>query len=204
MKSRRLGPVLLFLAFGLVALMEHAAAALRVDVTQGTPQPLPIAIPDFVGSAPAPGANIASVVRAVLDRSGLFKPLDTKSFLDQSKDINVPPNFANWRVINARALVTAQQTTQAEGRVLAAFRLWDVYGQQQIGEGLSVCAQQTSWRRIAHKISDSIYERITGEKGYFDTRIVFISESGPALTRKNRLAGMEQGRDKPVLLTRRH
>src|SRR2546430_711229 len=104
-----------------VGLSGAANAALHIEVTQGNLQPLPIAIPDFVGSGSAPGANIASVVRADLDRSGLFKPLDTKSFLDQIQNIDVPPNFANWRVINAQALVTAQQSTQPDGQLCVAF-----------------------------------------------------------------------------------
>jgi len=176
-----------------------ASAALRVDVTQGVIQPLPIAIPDFNG-APA-GANIAGVVRADLDRSGLFKPLDSKSFLDQIKDVNAPPNFANWRVINAQGLVTGQVLPQPDGRLRVDFRLWDVYGESQM-LGLQYFTQPPNWRRIAHMISDAIYERITGEKGYFDTRIVFISESGPALSRKKRLAVMDEDGANPLFLTR--
>src|ERR1700760_2476057 len=99
-----------------------AMAQLRVDVTQGNIQPLPIAIPDFI-SDPS-GAQIAGVVRADLDRSGLFKPLDPKSFVDQVKDINTTPNFGNWRVINAQALVTGAVTMQPDGRLRVDFRLW--------------------------------------------------------------------------------
>src|ERR1043166_8432100 len=96
-----------------------ASAALHVDVTQGNIQPMPIAIPDFLGNAQ--GAQIAGVIRADLDRSGLFKTLDSKSFIDQIKDINTPPNFADWRVINAQALVTGQATAQPDGRIRADF-----------------------------------------------------------------------------------
>src|SRR5579859_462295 len=184
-----------------LAFCAQAQAALRVDVTQGNLQPLPIAIPDFVGATTG-GSNVADVVRADLESSGLFRPLDQKSFLDKITNINVTPNYANWRVINAQALVTGQQYVQADGRLCGAFRLWDVYGQQQIGGGLSVCAPATSWRRVAHKIADAIYERVTGEKGYFDTRIVFISESGPALSRKKRLSVMDEDGANPIFLTR--
>ncbi|HUJ47282.1 MAG TPA: hypothetical protein VLV55_09140, partial [Rhizomicrobium sp.] len=107
-----------------------ALAALHVDVTQGNIQPMPIAIPDFLGGPQ--GAQIAGVVRADLERSGLFKPLDPKSFIDQIKDINTPPNFANWRVINAQGLVTGQASAQPDGRIRADFRLWDVYGGEQM------------------------------------------------------------------------
>jgi TolB protein len=180
-----------------------ATAALHVDVTQGTVQPLPIAIPDFNAAQGAEQASqgIAGVVRADLDRSGLFNPLDPKSFLDQIKDINVPPNFANWRVINAQALVTGQTIMQPDGRLRVDFRLWDVYGEAQM-LGLQYFTAPENWRRIAHMISDAIYQRITGEKGYFDTRIVFISESGPATNRRKRLAVMDEDGANPIFLTR--
>ncbi len=183
------------------ALCVPALAVLHVDVTQGNMQPMPIAIPDFIGGGTT-GQNIAGVVRADLDRSGLFKPLDQKSYLDQITNINTPPNFANWRVINAQALVTGQQQMQPDGKLRADFRLWDVYGQNQIGNGLQISSDPASWRRIAHKISDQIYERVTGEKGYFDTQIVFISESGPPLSRKKRLAVMDEDGANPRFLTR--
>jgi TolB protein len=193
------------LAYAIVAAIAAvwsmpAAAALHVDVTQGTLQPLPIAIPDFNGGESAT-QNIAGVVRADLGRSGLFKPLDPSSFLEQVKDINVAPNFADWRVINAQALVTGQTIMQPDGRLRVDFRLWDVYGEAQM-LGLQYFTTPENWRRIAHMISDAIYERITGEKGYFDTRIVFISESGPAINRRKRLAVMDEDGANPIFLTR--
>ncbi len=185
----------------LLFIATPALAALQVDVTQGNIQPLPIAIPDFVGQGNAgAGANIASVVRADLDRSGLFKPLDPKSFVDQVTDINAIPKFADWRVINAQGLVTGQAQMQPDGRLRVDFRLWDVYGESQM-LGLQYFTQPANWRRIAHMISDAIYQRITGEKGYFNTRIVFISESGPALNRKKRLAVMDEDGANPQFLT---
>jgi TolB protein len=184
----------------MMALMGPARAALQVDVNQGNVQPLPIAIPDFVSVSAAPAAgpanaaaipNIAQVVRADLDRSGLFKALDPKSFIEHVNNINVAPNFQNWRVINAQGLVTGQASLQPDGRLRVDFRLWDVYGESQM-LGLQFTTQPATWRRVAHMISDAIYQRITGEKGYFDTRIVFISESGPALHRQKRLAIMDE------------
>ncbi|MBI1331177.1 MAG: Tol-Pal system protein TolB [Alphaproteobacteria bacterium] len=187
-----------------LALSVPAAAQLHVDVTQGVMQPLPIAIPNFIapggGTGPS-GADIAKVVRNDLASSGLFKSLDPASFIDPVRDINTPPNFGNWRVINAQALVTGQTAMQADGRLRVDFRLWDVYGEQQM-VGLQYFTTPENWRRIAHLISDAIYERITGEKGYFDTRVVFISESGSALQRKKRLAVMDQDGANPIFLTR--
>jgi TolB protein len=196
---KKIALVVLALALAMFGFSAPAFAQLRVDVTQGNVQPLPIAIPDFIGDAQ--GAQIAGVVRADLDRSGLFKPLDPKSFVDQITDINTPPNFANWRVINAQALVTGAVSMQPDGRLRVDFRLWDVFGQSQM-LGLQFSTTPENWRRIAHMVSDKIYERITGEKGYFDTRIVFISESGSALNRKKRLAVMDEDGANPIFLTR--
>jgi len=189
--------------FGLVAILTAAFAApasatLQVNVNEGNLQPLPIAIPDFNGTAA--GQNIANVVRADLDRSGLFKPLDPKSFLDKITNINVPPNFANWRVINAQALVTGEATTLPDGRLRVAFRLWDVSGESQmIGQEYTTAPE--SMRRVAHIISDQIYQRITGEKGYFDSRIVYVAERGPLLNRKKLLAIMDEDGYDPKYLT---
>ena len=196
-------PVFAALVLALALLANPARADLHVTVDQANIQPMPIAIPDFLpggNTDPSIGQNIAGVVRADLERSGLFRPIDPKAYVDHISNINVPPNFANWRVINAQALVAGQATLQPDGRLRGDFRLWDVYGQSQM-LGLQFTTQPESWRRIAHKISDAIYQRITGEKGYFDTRIVFISETGPALNRKKRLAIMDEDGANPAFLT---
>ena len=185
-------------------LLSPASAALSVDVNQGNIQPMPIAIPDFAAPQPgdtAVGQNIAKVIRADLDRSGLFRTLDPKSFIEKITNINVPPQFGSWRPINAQALVAGQVASQPDGRLRVDFRLWDVFGESQM-IGQQYFTTPDNWRRIAHIISDAIYQRITGEKGYFDTRIVFISESGPALSRKKRLAVMDQDGANPIFLTR--
>ncbi|HWA03959.1 MAG TPA: Tol-Pal system beta propeller repeat protein TolB [Rhizomicrobium sp.] len=195
---KKIAMALAWLALALSA-FGPARAALQVDVNQGNIQPLPIAIPDFIGGTSA-GANIAKVVRADLERSGLFKPLNPASFIEQIANINTAPAFANWRVINAQGLVTGQAQVQPDGRLRVDFRLWDVYGESQM-LGLQYFTEPENWRRIAHLISDAIYERITGEKGYFDTRIVFIAESGPATNRKKRLAIMDEDGANPSFLT---
>ncbi|HEY2032918.1 MAG TPA: Tol-Pal system beta propeller repeat protein TolB [Rhizomicrobium sp.] len=195
---KKLGLAVLAITAFALAFAAPASAQLRVDVTQGNIQPLPIAIPDFIGDPS--GAQIAGVVRADLDRSGLFRVLDSKSFVEQVKDINTIPNFANWRVINAQALVTGQVQQQPDGRLRLDFRLWDVAGGSQM-VGLQYYTTPDNWRRIAHLVSDAIYQRITGEKGYFDTRIVFISESGPPTNRKKRLAVMDEDGANPKFLT---
>jgi TolB protein len=188
-----------FALLAAICAAPSAHAALSVDVTQGTAQPLPIAIPDFAGDVNA-GANIAGVVRADLERSGLFRPLDQKGFAEHITNINAVPNFASWRAITAQGLVSGQVTQQPDGRLRVDFRLWDVFGESQM-LGQTFATTPENWRRVAHMVSDAIYERVTGEKGYFDTRIVFISESGPAIKRVKRLAIMDQDGANPNFLT---
>lgn len=188
---------------GALVVGSTAQAALEVRVDEANLEPLPIAIPDFIGGTPdaaSMGADVANVVRADLERSGLFRPLPPASFIENITSINVPPRFGDWRIIQAQGLVTGQATLQADGRLRVDFRLWDVFGEEQM-IGLQYTATQENWRRIAHLVSDSIYQRITGESGYFDTRIVFIAESGPALQRRKRLAVMDQDGANPVFLT---
>ena len=195
--------VLAFLA-GICAMPPTPArAALQIRIDQGVTEPIPLAIPDFLGGANnggASGRDIAQVVRSDLERSGLFKPLDPASYVEKIADINVPPRFGDWRTIQAQGLVTGQAVMQTDGRLRVDFRLWDIFGESQM-VGLQYATTPENWRRIAHLVSDAIYERITGEKGYFDTRIVFIAESGPKLNRKKRLAVMDQDGANPVFLT---
>jgi TolB protein len=174
-------------------------AALQVRVDQGVTEPIPLAIPDFLGAGQA-GRDVATVVRADLERSGLFRSLNPASFVERITDINTPPRFGDWRTIQAQGLVTGQALMQPDGRLKVDFRLWDIFGESQM-VGLQYMTTPENWRRIAHLVSDAIYERITGEKGYFDTRVVFIAESGPKLNRRKRLAVMDQDGANPVFLT---
>jgi TolB protein len=195
---RPLGRLVVLAAAAVFAFEQPAQAALQVRIDEGVTQPIPIAIPDFIASPE--GRDIASVVRADLERSGLFRSLNPASFIEKVADINVPPRFGDWRTIQAQGLVTGQATMQPDGRLRVDFRLWDIFGESQM-VGLQYTTTPENWRRIAHLVSDSIYERITGEKGYFDTRVVFISESGPKLNRRKRLAVMDQDGANPVFLT---
>jgi TolB protein len=166
-----------------------AEAQVRVDITQGQIQPMPIAVTDFVGDSEV-AREISNVVEADLRRSGLFLPIDKAAFIEQVVNIDQPPRFGDWRIINAQSLVTGRVMRTGSG-IRAEFRLWDVFGGQQM-TGAQFSAGADNWRRVAHKIADAIYERIIGEKGYFDTRVVFIEESGPKNQRVKKLAIMDQ------------
>jgi TolB protein len=182
---------------------RQAAAVLKLDVTQGNVQPVPIAIPDFIGAQmqePTLGRNVTQIIASNLQRSGLFAPIDQAAYLEKISNIDALPRFPDWRQINAQALV-AGRVTQADGRVAAAFRLWDVFAGQPL-DGKQFTTTADNWRRIAHIISDAIYERITGDKGYFDSRIVFVDESGPKERRIKRLALMDQDGANVRYLTR--
>ena len=174
-----------------------ARAEIEVNVNRGDVQPLPIAVPAFGGGQV--GADIAQVIGANLQRSGLFRSLDPSTFVEKDLTAAVQPNFANWKQINAQALVNGQVTVQ-DGRLVVDFRLWDVFSEQQL-LGLQFTASPENWRRVAHKISDQIYERLTGEKGYFDTRVVFVAETGARGKRTKRLAIMDQDGANPSYLT---
>jgi TolB protein len=175
-----------------------ARADIVVNVDQGATQPLPIAIPVFPG-APV-GAQLQSVIAADLARSGLFKPLDAATFPAAPLDVNTQPSFDAWKAISAQALVTGQLTVDSDGHLKADFRLWDVYAGDQL-QALQFSASPGAWRRIAHKIADAIYEKLTGEPGYFDTRIVFAAVSGPRGKRIRRLEIMDQDGANPFYLT---
>jgi len=169
-------------------------AELRVDITQGKAEPLPIAVTDFFGANAGEkriGEDMAGVISNDLQRSGLFKPIDKRAFIQSDEALNTLPRFGDWRIINAQALVQGQAELVPDGRLKVQFRLWDVFAEQQM-VGLAYYTEPGNWRRVAHIIADQIYKRITGEDGYFDTRIVYIAESGPEQRRIKRLAIMDQ------------
>jgi TolB protein len=173
---------------------QPSQAALQVDITGGQVEPMPIALPVFIAGSEEVGQislDLTQVIANNLDNSGLFRPLPPQSYIEQISDFSREPRFGDWRTIQAQALVTGQVVMQPDGRLRAEFRLWDVFAQRQI-TGLQFQATPKSWRRIAHKISDAIYMALSGEGGYFDSRIVFVEESGPKDQRVKRLAIMDQ------------
>jgi len=188
-----------------IAIMgSQAALAQRLRIDPNEFQPIPIAIPNFAAGTPADaevGVGVTQVITNNLKRSGLFVPIDQAAYLEKSINFDVVPQFNNWKSINAQALVTGRMTRQGSGQLKAEFRLWDVATGQPLA-GQQYFTQPENWRRIAHIISDQIYERLTGEKGYFDSRVVFVDETGAKERRVKRLALMDQDGANPRYLTR--
>ncbi len=197
-----LRPALLALALLAIAAPLPATAQIEVDITQGNIDPVPIAIPDFLGQdaeTQALGAQIADVIRNDLQSSAVFRSLDPASFLETQTDIDYEPTFADWRVIRADALVSGRIVRDQPGRVRVEFRLWDVFAGEQL-QGIRFSTTTSNWRRTAHKAADAIYKTLTGEDGYFDSRIVFVDQRGPKTDRQKRLAIMDQDGHDPQYL----
>jgi TolB protein len=188
----RRGLVLVALWAGLAA--APALAELRIDITSGKVEPLPIAITSLHGGSGEEqrlGREISQVISADLERSGLFRAVDPQAFIQTPQQLRQNVRFADWRVIGAQALVAGAVEQQSDGRLKAEFRLFDVVAGQQMA-GMAYFSVPTNWRRVGHIIADAIYKRLTGEDGYFDTRLVYIAESGPSNRRQKRLAIMDQ------------
>jgi TolB protein len=180
---------LIALATMVTLMIAPAHARVEININKGNVEPLPIAITDFLQGEL--GQKISDVVAADLKRSGLFAPIAKTAFIEKITNPDAAPRFEDWKVINAQALVTGRVTQEGDGRLKAEFRLWDSFAGQQMA-GQQFFTQPENWRRVAHIIADAIYEQITGEKGYFDTRIVYVAESGPKTARKRQLAIMDQ------------
>ncbi|PHQ72296.1 MAG: Tol-Pal system beta propeller repeat protein TolB [Sneathiella sp.] len=193
-------------AVGLIVVLSlsvPARAELVIDITQGNIKPLPVAVTDLFGeteTAVKLGKQIADVIRADLERSGLFKPIDERAFLQRPADLQVIPVYANWRKIDAQALSTGLVRALPDGQINVQFRLWDVFAEQYL-TGIQFTSPPASWREIAHRLADVIYKRLTGEEGYFNTKIVYVSESGPPDRRIKRLAMMDQDGENHSFLT---
>lgn len=198
---RSLTVVMLMFA-GLMLAVSPAYAQLKIDITKGNLDPTPIAVPNFMSNDSRGrqiGKDLAEVVRADLERSGLFKSLDPASFIERQTNIDYQPTFADWRVIKAEGLVSGRIVIESDSRMRVEFRLWDIFGGTQMS-GVRLAASPDNWRRMAHKVSDAIYSQLTGESGYFDSRIVFIDETGPKTNRRKRLAIMDQDGANPQYL----
>ncbi|MDJ0626831.1 MAG: Tol-Pal system beta propeller repeat protein TolB [Rhodobacter sp.] len=193
---RRLFTLTLSLALAALSLPVAAQSPgpLRIEITEGVIEPLPFALPQFVAEnagAEAMAAQISQLIAADLVGTGLFREIPRDAFISTVTSFSSPVQYSDWKAINAQALVTGAVGTTSDGRVTVKFRLFDVFAEAQLGDGLQFAASQASWRRMAHKVADAVYSRITGEEGYFDSRVVFVSASGPKNARRTRLAIMD-------------
>ncbi|MFA8387744.1 MAG: Tol-Pal system beta propeller repeat protein TolB [Pelagibaca sp.] len=174
-----------------VALAQNGP--LRIEITEGVIEPLPYAVPDFVGETAAAqqlAQQIARVVAEDLTGTGLFREVPREAHISQITSFGSPVQFADWKAINAQALITGAVSSEG-GRIVVKFRVWDVFAGTELGQGMQFAGTPDGWRRMAHKVADQVYSRITGESGYFDSRVVFVSESGPKDQRAKRLAVMD-------------
>lgn len=194
--------ILLSLVAALIA-APAAYARVTIDITQGNVDPMPIAVPNFLGGdegAQNLGRDITGVIMNDLDRSGLFQVIDQRAYIEKPDSVNVRPRFADWRIINAQVLVIGEVEELADGRIQVSTRVWDVYADEQLG-AVAFKTPADNWRRAAHKVADFVYKQLTGEDGYFDTRLVFVHETGPKESRVKRLMIMDQDGANPVALT---
>ena len=193
---------LLLVIFYFFLFTRSTNALIEVDITRGNLDPLPIAVsPLYLESSSKEikqsgkiiknaGEAIAKIIEINLKRSGLFNPLNKDSFVQNPDVAHVKPRFEDWKLIKAQALVTGKVTI-TENKLRAEFRLWEVVAAKEM-IALAFSTTPDNWRRVAHIISDKVYQRLTGEEGYFDTRIIYVSETGKKTQRYKKLAIMDQ------------
>jgi len=184
----------ILVSFIFLASVPQTKAELKIDITSGYSEPTPIGISEFISITPGEkvvSKQVTNLVKADLERSGLFRVIDPKAYIQKISTINVQPRFSDWRIINAQALIVGRSSIESDGDIRIEFRLWDVFAEQQMA-GWAFNTTRSNWRQISHRIADKIYERLTGEIGYFDTRIAYVAESGPPKKRIKRLAIMDQ------------
>lgn len=170
-----------------------AQARLEIILTDGVIEPMPFAVPDFIAENAAAAefaANISRVVAQDLAGTGLFREIGSEAFISNVSSFDAPVAYNDWQAINSQALITGAVSASGD-KIVVKFRLYDVFSGEPLGEGLQFAGTPQSWRRMAHKVADQVYARITGETGYFDSRVVFVSESGPKNDRQKRLAVMD-------------
>ena len=189
-----------FLSLVMVAVLavigggQAGAQPLRIEITEGVVEPMPYAVPSFVAETPEAQQYADQISRVVADDltgTGLFREIPREAHISTISSFAAPVAFADWKPINAQALITGAVSTDGSGRVVVKFRVWDVFAGQELGQGMQFAATADGWRRLAHKVADQVYSRLTGEQPYFDSRVVFVSETGPKNARAKRLAIMD-------------
>jgi TolB protein len=174
--------------------LAQDSGPLRIEITEGVIEPMPYAVPDFVAESGAErdmARNLSRVIAADLSGTGLFREIPQDAHISRITSFQSPVQYADWRAVNAQALITGTVRFDGSDRMVVQFRIHDVFAGQELGDGLQFVGTRDGWRRIAHKVADVVYSRITGEDGYFDSRVVFVAESGPKDDRAKRLAIMD-------------
>ncbi len=182
--------IILFLILCIFANINSTYALVKIDITQGQIDPMPIAMTDFVGNEVDISRKLFTTIANDLEGSGLFKLIDKTAFLEENNFIQ-QPNFSNWRKISATVLVTGQIQSVSNDEIKISVKIWDPYGQSLI-DSMTYKVRKGGWSRAAHKIADKIYTNLTGEQGYFDSRVIFIMESGSGKRKVKKLAIMDQ------------
>ncbi len=174
------------------ALAQGNPGPLQIEITEGVIEPLPFALPQFIAGSGVEdqAADITRVIAADLVGTGLFREIPRDAFISSVTNFDSPVQYADWQAINAQALITGSVTMEG-GQLVVRFRLFDVFSNEPLGSGLQFVGSPDSWRRMAHNVSDNVYERITGEGGYFDSRVAFVHEEGPKNARLKRIAIMD-------------
>ena len=176
------------------AAQDEGRGPLRIEITEGVIEPLPFAAPQFIARG-AEGSELAKritqVIAADLGGTGLFREIPSDAFISPITSFTSPVQFADWKAINAQALITGTVRREGAEGLVVQFRLYDVFAGQEMGQGLQLTGTVEGWRRMAHKVADQVYSRITGEGGYFDSRVAFVAETGPKDDRAKRLAVMD-------------
>lgn len=189
--------------FVMLAFAQSAKAELSIDITGARSEPMATALPVFSstdGKSAEFSRKITGVVQSDLESSGLFRILDSFAYLQKFKNIDDSPRFVDWQAISAEALIQGAVEYVNAKQIKISVRLWDVPAAQEMYSA-SFEIDEKGWRRVAHIIADAVYKRITGEAGYFDTRIVYIAETGTPLRRVKRLAIMDQDGENHQFLT---
>ena len=180
----------------------NSYSLIEVDITRGNLNPLPIAVSPLFQDKKSKiefqrelnlddiGSEISKVVENNLKQSGLFNPLSKDAFLQKPDIAHLKPRFEDWALIKAQALITGKVSVN-NGKLKVEFILWDVLAGREM-LALAFTTVPNNWRRVGHIITDKVYERLTGEKGYFDTRIIYVSEEGLKTQRVKKLAIMDQ------------
>ena len=185
------------LIFAIVAFFTGSLSAepLRIKITEGVIEPLPFAAPVFIAEDSGGrdyNKKLTQLIAKDLTSTGLFREIPSQAYISSVTSFSSPIQFSDWKAINAQALVVGAVSVTGKGDMIVKFRIYDIFSNAELGSGLKFSGTVNGWRRMGHKVADVIYSRLTGESGYFDSRIVFVSESGRKGARKKRLAIMDQ------------